>query len=256
MSGAAILCGSAGLRSGSGLVFVAVPESIQALVAGGNPCYLTVGLPDDSEGRLRAEAVPKLQTEAQSSQAVVVGPGLGQSAGVAEVVFSLVRDVSGPLLLDADALNQLGEARKQLPLRPGPTILTPHPGEFARVLGCDTATVQADREGLAVQFSREHRVVLVLKGAGTVVTDGQRLYVNTTGNPGMATGGSGDVLSGLLGALLGQGFEPFDACVLGVYLHGWAGDLARDDVSEVCLVANDLIDYLPDAVLLHTEAIR
>jgi NAD(P)H-hydrate epimerase len=187
---------------------------------------------------------------------VVVGPGLGQSAGVAEVVASLVREVTGSLVLDADALNQLGDARRQLPLRQGPTILTPHPGEFARVSNSDTATVQADREGLAVRFSREHRVVLVLKGAGTVVTDGQRLYVNTTGNPGMATGGSGDVLSGLLGALLGQGFDPFEACVLGVYLHGWAGDLARDDLSEICVVASDLIDYLPDAVLLHTEANR
>jgi hydroxyethylthiazole kinase-like uncharacterized protein yjeF len=132
--------------------------------------------------------------------------------------------------------------------RPAPTVLTPHPGEFARLLGSDVPHVQEHRQELAVQFAAAHGVVLILKGHGTVVTDGRRVYVNPTGNPGMATGGTGDVLSGLIAALLGQGLEAFAAAQLGVYLHGLAGDLARDDLGEAPLIASDLLLYLPRAL--------
>ena len=123
--------------------------------------------------------------------------------------------------------------------------MTPHPGEFARLVGLDIAAVQAQRQELAQRFAAEHGVVLVLKGQATVVTDGCRVYVNTTGNPGMATGGTGDVLTGVIAALLGQKLEPFQAAQLGVHVHGLAGDLARDDLGEVSLIASDLLDYLP-----------
>jgi NAD(P)H-hydrate epimerase len=126
--------------------------------------------------------------------------------------------------------------------------LTPHPGEFARILGREVTAVQADRQGLAVQFAAEHGVVMVLKGHGTIVTDGRRVYHNRTGNPGMATGGTGDVLTGLIAALLGQGLEPFSAAQLGVFLHGLAGDLARDELGEASLIASDLLHFLPRAL--------
>ena len=153
------------------------------------------------------------------------------------------------MVVDADGLNALARvAADTWRSHQQPVVLTPHPGEFARLDGCDVATVQADRQGRAAAFARRHGGILVLKGAGTVVTDGQRIYINPTGNPGMATGGTGDVLSGLLGALLAaRSLEPFDAAVLAVYLHGLAGDVARDQVGEVSLIATDLIEYLPRA---------
>ena len=127
-------------------------------------------------------------------------------------------------------------------------MLTPHPGEFARLLGTDIATVQSNREEMAGRFARDHGIVLLLKGKGTLVTDGRRLYRNTTGNPGMATGGTGDVLTGLIAALIAQGLTPFDAAMLGACWHGRAGDLARDELGEVCLIASDLLTHLPAAL--------
>jgi NAD(P)H-hydrate epimerase len=125
--------------------------------------------------------------------------------------------------------------------------LTPHPGEFARLLGCSIGLVQKQRQELAIAFAVKHQVVVVLKGRATIVTDGHRLYVNTTGNPGMATGGSGDVLSGVIAALMGQGLEPWVAAQVGVYIHGLAGDLARNELGEVALIASDLLNFLPKA---------
>jgi NAD(P)H-hydrate epimerase len=253
MSGAAVLAGSAALRSGAGLVQVAVPEAIVAIVAASNPCYMTVPLPADGAGRLARIALPRLLQQVEAASAVVAGPGLGQSEEVGDVVRGLVAEARVPLLLDADALNVLGPNPALLAKRPGPLVLTPHPGEFARLTGSDTHSVQADRVGCARAFAATFGGVLVLKGAGTVVTDGRQVYVNTTGNPGMATGGSGDVLSGLLGALLACGLETFAAAVLGVYLHGLAGDRARDARGETSLIATDLVDWLPAAFQAHAK---
>jgi NAD(P)H-hydrate epimerase len=150
--------------------------------------------------------------------------------------------------LDADALNVLAGQTGVLRGRSVPPVLTPHPGEFARLLGRKVSGDPAERRELAQRFAAEHDIVLLLKGHGTVVTDGRRVYVNTTGNPGMATGGSGDVLTGLIAALLGQHLEPFAAAQLGAHLHGLAGDLARDDLGEASLIATDLIAYLPRAL--------
>src|SRR5262249_55553000 len=150
-------------------------------------------------------------------------------------------------VVDADGLNALASQVPRLRGRSAPLVLTPHPGEFARLLDSDVATVQGDRQRRAVRFALEHGLVLLLKGQGTIVTDGRRGYVNTTGNPGMATGGTGDVLTGLVAALIGQGLEAFAAAQLGAYLHGRAGDLARDELGEVSLIASDLLAYLPRA---------
>jgi NAD(P)H-hydrate epimerase len=150
-----------------------------------------------------------------------------------------------PLVLDADGLNALADQPESLKNHAGPIIITPHPGEFARLLESDVPSVQSHRQELAGQFAEKYDVVVVLKGHGTVVTDGQRVFVNSTGNPGMATGGTGDVLTGLIAALLGQGLEPFGAAQFGVYLHGLAGDLAQVELGEVSLIASDLLTFLP-----------
>jgi NAD(P)H-hydrate epimerase len=247
MSGAVVLAGTAALRGGAGLVQLAVPEPIGPVVAAGQICCTTAWLPADSQGRLCSSALPIVLELISSASAVVVGPGLGQSADMQTLILALLAEVRGPLLLDADALNVLGSHPPAICQRRAPLILTPHPGEFARLTGLEAKLVQAERASQAVTFARQHGGVLVLKGAGTIVTDGQRIYTNTTGNPGMATGGSGDVLSGLIGALLGQGLEAFDAAVLGVYLHGLAGDLACGRKGEVSLIASDLLDWLPEA---------
>jgi NAD(P)H-hydrate epimerase len=248
MSGAAVLCASAALRGGAGLVRVALAEGILPLVAAGNPCYMTAPLPQDEQGRLAAAAEPHLLELARASDVVALGPGLGRGPGPDAVVAAVVGRAAAPLVLDADGLNALQHRADLLRSRPAPTVLTPHPAEFARLTGTDVAAVQADRQGTAARFAAEYGVVLALKGHTTVVTDGKHVYVNTTGNPGMATGGTGDVLTGLIAALLGQRLAPFAAAQLGVYVHGVAGDLARDKVGETALVATDLLEHLPAAL--------
>ncbi len=250
MAGAAILAGSAALRAGAGLVQVAVPDAIADVVASAQPCYMTAALPCDAMGRLTREAIPEVDRLAKSADVVVIGPGLGQNEDIADLLMSLIDSLGCPLLLDADALNAVAAhpaLLDRLAGLHGDIIMTPHPGEFGRLTGLDAKTVQSQRRELAMAYARKHGVVLLLKGAGTVVTDGRRVYVNTTGNPGMATGGTGDVLSGILGALIAQGLGLFDAAVLGVHVHGLAGDIARDQVGEVSLIASDLLNQLPEA---------
>ena len=250
MSGAAVLTAVGALRGGAGLVQLAVPAEVLPIVAGCNPCYLTAALPQDGEGRLTADAADAVCELAATADVLAVGPGLGQSDGVTELVRRLLDRVTVPLVIDADGLNALA---KLGPLRcSAPAILTPHPGEFARLLGTTAAAVQQERERLAVQCAEERGVVLVLKGYGTLVTDVRRLARNPTGNAGMAKGGSGDVLTGLIAALLGQKLEPFAAAQLGVYLHGLAGDLARAALGEVAMLPTDLADFLAQAFLHHS----
>ncbi len=254
MSGAAVLCASAALRGGAGLVTLAVPAELLPLVAPANPCYLTLPLPGDGDGRLSTPCVEAVLSAARSCTVTVMGPGLGKSEGTSRLVVEALAQIPTPLVLDADALNLLVGHLDQLRDRKAPTVLTPHPGEMGRLLGCSTDIVQDGRQALGVRFADDVGSVLVLKGHETLVTDGARLYRNTTGNPGMATGGAGDVLTGLIGALVGQGLESFAAAQLGVYLHGLAGDLARDELGEPSLIASDLLDQLPRAFLAHARA--
>jgi NAD(P)H-hydrate epimerase len=247
MSGAAVLCGSAALRGGAGRVQVACPADIQAVVAAGNPCYTTAGVSHRADGTYSEACLEELAALAEPADVLAVGPGLGNREDVGFLVRGLlVRLPNKPIVLDADGLNVLAPLKADgLPERPGPLVLTPHPGEFARLLGIPTAEVQTDRARLTVEFGRRHKLVLLLKGHRTVVTDGQRVYHNGTGNPGLATGGAGDVLTGLVAALIGQGLSAFDAAALGAWAHGRAGDLATGKLSQVALTAADLLDYLP-----------
>lgn len=248
MSGAAILCGAAALRGGAGLVTVATPEPAQLVVATANACYMTLALPSDDHIHVSASAEAVLFPVAAKSTVVAIGPGLGQSTGVTRVVIDLLARVNKPIVLDADGLNAVARASESLRRR-DPLVLTPHPGEFARLVGVNTSVIQGDRENLAVRFAQQRSVILVLKGHQTLVTDGKRLYRNYTGNPGMSTGGTGDVLTGLIAGLIAQKLDAFSAAQLGVYLHGLAGDMARDAVGEVSLAATDLLAHVPRAFL-------
>lgn len=249
MSGAAALAGMAALRGGAGLVRVAVPEVCLDTVAAFEPSYMTVALPADAQGRLAAQAYDQILALAEPATVVACGPGLGRSEALDQLVGGLYRRLEKPLVLDADALNALASQRELLAQAPAPRILTPHPGEFARLVG--QRLQPHGRETAAVRFAQQCGVVLVLKGHHTLITDGSRQLTNTTGNPGMATGGSGDVLTGLITALACQGLPPLEAAQLGVYLHGLAGDLAAAELGEVSLIASDLVQFLPDAFEEH-----
>lgn len=250
MSGSIALSSKAALRSGSGLVTAAIPAAIQSIVAGLDPCYTTIGLPCASDGQLHPVPPSDVRELVAGYDAIGIGPGLGQSAAAAEMLPSVLRDARCPVILDADALNL---AATHALLTAGdfqsdhPIILTPHPGEFSRLTGLSIGEITADREKTAVEFARQHGLVIVLKGAATVVTDGRSVYVNDTGNAGMATGGSGDVLTGVVTSFVGQGLPPLEAAALAVHLHGLAGDLAAELLSERALIATDVLEHLPAA---------
>ncbi len=246
MAGAAALAGMAALRSGAGLVRVAVPDVCQDLVAGFEPSYMVVGLPSDAAGRIAAHARERIAELAEGATVVALGPGLGRSADLDQLVPWLYTHLERPMVVDADGLNALA-ALGRLPLDPpAPRILTPHPGEFARLSGGNKVPAR-EREAAARQYASAHRVVLVLKGHETCVSDGKQVWVNATGNPGMATGGTGDVLTGVIAALACQGLSPYDAARLGAHVHGLSGDLAAAQLGQVSLAASDLVRFLPQA---------
>jgi ADP-dependent NAD(P)H-hydrate dehydratase len=247
MSGAACLCGKAALRGGSGLVFVATPHSTQPIVAGYEPSYLTIPLAEDETGRIDAAVLATLLEHSQGMDAIALGPGLGQSTGLKLLVHELYRSLEQPMVVDADALNLLAKSPTGLGEHGGPRVLTPHVGEFARLTGLSIGEIQADRQQIAGRFAAQHNVILLLKGPGTLITDGAQFALNTTGNSGMGTGGTGDVLTGLIASLLGQGMAPFEAAHLGAFVHGAAGDRAAVIHTERSLIASDLLDYLPSA---------
>lgn len=249
MSGAAALAALGALRSGAGRVRVAVPAGIQAIVAGFHPCYMTLGLVEDKGGHLAdAENRAVIEDAEDQSQAVVIGPGLGRTEGVRSFVRWLLRRGGPPVVVDADALTLIGPDPSAFRNLGRDAIVTPHPGEMAALLGTNARAVQGDRIGSARRLVEgADRLVAVLKGSRTIVADRARVFENETGNPGMATGGTGDVLAGAIGALLAQGYGPFEAAVLGAHAHGSAGDLARDRRGEIGMTALDLVECLPEA---------
>jgi ADP-dependent NAD(P)H-hydrate dehydratase len=251
MSGAASLTGLGALRGGAGLVQVAVPAGILPVVAAVEPSYLTVALPEDDGGRISRQATREILSLAEECSAMAIGPGWGASPDLVELAHFLYRTAPVPLVVDADALNALAKASSEWPQTPQGAlrILTPHPGEFSRLLKTDAKNIQSHRESLAAEFAASRGVVVLLKGYRTIITDGQTMAINTTGNSGMATGGTGDVLTGLIAALLAQGMSPFDAARLGAHLHGLAGDLAATSLSRPGLIASDLPQFLGKAWL-------
>ena len=243
MPGSISLSGMAALRSGAGLVTVAVPAAAHPIVAGFEPSYMTAALADDGDGRLAMAGFQRASELIAHATVVAIGPGLGQSIDVTEFVTTLYREAPLPMVVDADGLNALATKRDKLAEHAGPRVVTPHPGEFARLTGAHGPP--ADRIAAAIELAKKASIVVVLKGHGTVIADGSRHSINTTGNPGMATGGTGDVLTGVIAALLAQGLAPFEAAQLAVYIHGLAGDLAAGELGQVSLTASDLIRFLP-----------
>jgi len=247
MAGAAALVGNGALRAGAGLVRIATPDAALDTVAALAPCCTTAPLPDDG-ACLCAEAAETVLALAEGQDAVALGPGLGRTPAICSVVRAVLEGLEIPIVLDADGLNAIAADAAEVVARArNGLILTPHPGEAARLLGTTVKTVQADREAAAERLAGLGAVA-ILKGAGTVVCDGQRLYVNETGNPGMATAGAGDVLTGMMAAFLAAGMPMFEAAVLAVWAHGRAGDLAADRLGLLGLTAMDLLGCVPEAL--------
>jgi ADP-dependent NAD(P)H-hydrate dehydratase len=248
MTGAAALAGRSALRAGSGLVRVATARSALPIVAAIEPCYTTLPLAEDSEGRISAKAIHAILNAVQENDVVAVGPGMGQSTGLRSIIESLLQEEGLRLVIDGDGLNNLSGLSDWARRCRAQVVLTPHPGEMKRLWsGVFREEMPKDRQESATRMAQATGAVVALKGARTVVADGGHVYVNTTGNPGMATAGSGDVLTGVIASLLGQGLSRLDATILGVYVHGLAGDIASSRLGQISLIATDILDALPEA---------
>jgi NAD(P)H-hydrate epimerase len=248
MSGAAVLVARGALRSGVGLVTLVVPEAIRAEAHLGCLEAMTLPLGDSGADGLVPGRVDEILEAASRRSAVAVGPGLGVAAATTAAVRDLVLRSRGPLVLDADGLNAFAGRIDDLANRGGDLVLTPHPGELARLLGTEVEEIQRDRVAAVRAAAARAAAVVVLKGQQSLIAEpGGEVAINPTGNPGMATGGTGDVLTGVVGALLAQAFEPSAAARLGAFLHGLAGDLAARRLGERSLAASDLVENLPGA---------
>lgn len=239
-TGAAYLAAMGALRAGAGLVFLGVPEHIYAIEAVKLNEAIVFPLPD-RDGMLQEDAIPELEDRLPRMDAVLIGCGLGQSEGTGAVVQWVLEHARCPVVLDADGINLISGHKDILRGRTGTTILTPHDGEFAR-LGYP---IGADRMASARQAAKDLGCIMLLKGHRTCVTDGQRAYINCTGNPGLAVGGSGDLLSGIIVGLLGQGLPPLEAAACGCWLHGKAGDLCAAQIGQYGMLPSDLLTVLP-----------
>ena len=248
MSGAAALSGRASLRSGAGLVRIATAKSVLPVIASIEPCCTTIPLAEDGDGRIDAKAIDKILEITEDNDIIAFGPGIGISSGLQTILQKLIaKDIK--LVVDADGLNNLAKIKNWHENKIAKMILTPHPGEMQRLWqGTFREQMPEDRQKTAGAYSQKTACTLVLKGFESIVADGDKIYVNNTGNPGMATGGSGDVLTGVITALWGQGLSQFDAASLGTYIHGLAGDKAAEDKTQISMIATDIIDFLGEAL--------
>jgi NAD(P)H-hydrate epimerase len=248
-TGAAIMAAKAALKTGAGLVTVGTPASCLPIVARSMVELMTEPLEETNEKTISGEALPRTLSLIRGKDALLIGPGISANKSTAEFVWKLIPKLRLPVIIDADGLNILAQKPGLLKKLPRPAILTPHPGEFSRLLGISIAEVLAKRLEIVPAFALQYGVYLVLKGYRTLVAapDG-RVFINPTGNPGMATGGSGDVLSGMIASMLMQQRDPLQAALAAVYVHGLSGDLAAEKIGERALIAGDLIRFLPQAL--------
>ncbi|MFZ0201546.1 MAG: NAD(P)H-hydrate dehydratase [Candidatus Sulfotelmatobacter sp.] len=248
-AGAAAMAGISVLRAGAGLSTVATPESVLGTVAGFHPELMTEPLPETDAGTISRDAQNRIEELAKGKSVIAIGPGISRNPQTSELVRSLVARMKVPMVVDADGLNAFEGRTKELNGKGRTLVITPHPGEMARLAGLTITDVQKDRLGVARKFAREHELIVVLKGHRTLVVrpDGEA-WVNTTGNPGMATGGTGDILTGITAGMIAQHTEDaFQAVLAAVHLHGLAGDVMRESVGEYSLLATDLLQGLPEA---------
>jgi hydroxyethylthiazole kinase-like uncharacterized protein yjeF len=257
-AGAGAMAGMAVLRAGAGLSTVATPKSVLGTVSGFHPELMTEPLPETDSGTISTSARDRIEELAKGKTVLAIGPGVSRDSQTAEMVRGLVARLRLPMVVDADGLNAFEGRTGELNGKGRTLVITPHPGEMARLAGCSIADVQKDRLGTARKFAREHELIVVLKGHRTLVVqpDGEA-WVNTTGNPGMATGGTGDILTGMVAGMIAQhSTEAFAAVLAAVHLHGLAGDVMRERVGEHSLVATDLLKGLPEAFRRTRETAR
>lgn len=256
MTGAAYLCSKAALRSGSGIVTLGIPESLNPVMEVKLTCVMTRPLPETKASTLSNKGRKEIMKLCETHDVVALGPGLSQEPETRELILWLIKNIDRDMVIDADGLNALSDNVKVLHKIKKHAVLTPHPGEMSRITGLISAKdVQKERRSTATQFvqsiqkklSNERKLILVLKGDKTIVAGDGKVYTNRTGNPGMATAGAGDVLTGIIASLIGQGYDVFGASQLGVYIHGLAGDIAAKKKGELSMIASDIIEYLPDA---------
>lgn len=253
-AGAAILCANSAMRSGAGLVTLGIPKSLSTVVA--KRVFLEVMikvLPERKKGTVGIAAYKDIANFSKKADVLAIGPGLSRNKSTQSLIRKIISKIDKPMVVDADALNALSGNLNLLRVKHSTLnairILTPHPGEFSRLIDKPLDYIQKNRESLAKSFARDYNTVLVLKGHNTIVASPvNKLYVNTTGNPGMSTAGSGDVLTGIIAAFLGQGLDGFKAARLGAYLHGLAGDLAAREKTQVGMIASDIIEKIPEAI--------
>ncbi|MFO7819267.1 MAG: NAD(P)H-hydrate dehydratase [Halanaerobacter sp.] len=248
MTGAAVLVARASLKMGAGLVTVGVPQSLHQILENKLTEAMTYPLGETEEGTVDISSLERIKDLISSRDVLAIGPGLRTKVETAKVVNSLLVEVKKPIVIDADGLNNLDDL-SLLKERSSPTILTPHPGEMSHLIAKPIEEIEANRLEVAREFAGEYGVVLVLKGSRTLIATPQgQIYLNCSGNSGLATGGSGDVLTGLITSLIGQGLTPSEASILAVYLHGLAAELGSEELTEYSLLPSDVIDYLPQAI--------
>lgn len=243
MTGAVCLASKSASKSGCGLVCAVVPEELNDIFEIKLTEEMTSIL-NSERGSFKGDDIDKLYGILEKCNSVATGMGAGKEKGYKKILKWLLREYTGKLILDADALNIIAE--RPYYLREG-VVLTPHTGEFARLTGKEVEEIEKNREKIAKSYAKNNSLILVLKGKNTIVTDGEKMYINKTGNKGMAKGGSGDVLSGVIASLCAQGMDSFDAAVCGVYLHGLAGDIACKKYTDMAMTASDIIKHIPDA---------
>ena len=258
MTGAAYLCSKAALMSGSGLVTLGIPKSLNQIMEVKLTCVMTYPLPETKDFTLSCQGRNEILKLCERCDVVALGPGLSQQPETRDLVLWLITKIDRTIVIDADGINALSVRPNTLKKIKNNVVLTPHPGEMSRLLQLDsTKDVQSERLSVAKRFIESmhnalgdnKEVTLVLKGSKTIVMGYDKVYVNNTGNPGMATAGSGDVLTGIIASLIGQGLSAFNASQLGVYIHGLAGDVALRNKGETSMIATDILFYLPDAFL-------
>ena len=249
MTGAATMAALAAMRSGAGLVTVATPASCAPIIAAFHPAYMVVGLEETASGQLAQTAESQLHQLLERMTCVAIGPGLGLGSEVQYLVRALYTSVPLPMIVDADGITALAGLSSAAPAE---RLFTPHLGEFRRLVGDEQLDHLAACE-LAPSFAGRIGATVLLKGHDTLVTNGSTTHLNQTGNPGMATAGSGDVLTGIILGLVAQGMPTYDAAVLGAYLHGLAGDMAAEGLGMHSMIATDMIDYLPSAFMEYDD---
>jgi NAD(P)H-hydrate epimerase len=249
LTGALCLCAQAALRTGAGLVTVGVPRSLNFIFEIKLTEVMSLPLKETKDKVISLEAINQISSFAKKIKVLALGCGAGENKSTQNLILKIITQIDKPMVVDADAINALAHKVTVLQRRKtNDMIITPHPGEFARLTGKSKDYIKKKRKDLVKKFALRYNLILVLKGHRTIVSDGRRLFENNTGNPGMATAGSGDVLTGIISALVAQGMASFEAAKLGVYLHGLSGDYAAKIKGKTCIIASDLIEYLPQAM--------